>query len=433
MSASINTYATPEFNHNFVFDGTSTADCRSSHPLGTVKSPSKATEREGVSPGRKRSKEQAALAKSKAGTVKEGRSRSQAKRSNGKDTSVTLTGPLSEIAYNFPQIKINDVETFAARPKADRLGTSATKDGRIKRPLNAFMLYRKAYQEVARAQCKNETADNQAVSRICGASWSRFESERVRKRFKEFATMETTKHREAHPGYKYVPRKLADDDNHDSHDAWQKTRSEKVASTVSYRITSPEPHPVSMFPVQTKSGLTGADAVKQEIAYGSLSQPRPARESSVSPAYHQPHNVQENASLDEHYFRGIKPIEMVHGLPEMQTTNEPYLALSGLDDGKMSLFDDFIDPRLFSQQATSAQDLRLPTMFQGASGSQWPFDHLYPMETTFLQTMDPVTGHDAYLRGNSPDWHVEDLIHNVDSDAFQEADNWFNQAEDNVV
>ena len=121
-----------------------------------------------------------------------------------------LNDALSVIAARNKSLRVDeiqdDIEKFATRSTAERKGC-ANVDGRVKRPLNAFMLYRKAYKHVAMAQLKKENQDNQAVSRICGYSWSSLEAEDVRKRFKNLAATETKKHKEAHPEYKYIPRK----------------------------------------------------------------------------------------------------------------------------------------------------------------------------------------------------------------------------------
>jgi hypothetical protein len=76
--------------------------------------------------------------------------------------------------------------------------------GKVKRPMNAFMLYRKAYQNRAKEWCSHH--NHQVVSQVCGDSWP-LEPEHIREQFTEWARVERDNHREAHPGYKFTPSK----------------------------------------------------------------------------------------------------------------------------------------------------------------------------------------------------------------------------------
>ena len=78
--------------------------------------------------------------------------------------------------------------------------------GRIKRPMNAFMLYRKAYQLRAKEWASQH--NHQVVSRVCGLSWP-MEPEHVREQFKAWAETERDNHQKAHPDYKFTPSKPA--------------------------------------------------------------------------------------------------------------------------------------------------------------------------------------------------------------------------------
>ncbi|KAK3362853.1 hypothetical protein B0T25DRAFT_20230 [Lasiosphaeria hispida] len=76
--------------------------------------------------------------------------------------------------------------------------------GRVKRPMNAFMLYRKAYQQRAKELASQH--NHQIVSRVCGSSWP-LEPESVRAQFKQWADTERENHQKAHPDYKFKPAK----------------------------------------------------------------------------------------------------------------------------------------------------------------------------------------------------------------------------------
>jgi hypothetical protein len=70
----------------------------------------------------------------------------------------------------------------------------------VKRPLNAFMLYRKD------KQAEIPTSNHQSVSRIIGAMWKN-ESADTKAKYNSLAQQEREKHRLAYPGYKYSPKK----------------------------------------------------------------------------------------------------------------------------------------------------------------------------------------------------------------------------------
>jgi hypothetical protein len=70
--------------------------------------------------------------------------------------------------------------------------------GKVKRPMNAFMLYRKAYQNLAKEYCPH----NKVVSQVCGVSWQ-LEPNHVRAQFADWANIERANHHKAHPSYKF--------------------------------------------------------------------------------------------------------------------------------------------------------------------------------------------------------------------------------------
>ena len=109
---------------------------------------------------------------------------------------------LSKIAHEMPAISIIDVTTFATRSVEVRQKEKA-KNGKVKRPLNAFMLYRKAYQDVAKTQCTRN--NHQQVSTICGSSWNNWEPPSIITQFRDLAKIEKEMHEAAFPEYKYDP------------------------------------------------------------------------------------------------------------------------------------------------------------------------------------------------------------------------------------
>jgi len=75
----------------------------------------------------------------------------------------------------------------------------------VKRPLNAFMLYRKD------KQAEIPTSNHQSVSRIIGAMW-KSESAETKAKYNTLAQKERELHRLNYPGYKYSPKKRINKD-----------------------------------------------------------------------------------------------------------------------------------------------------------------------------------------------------------------------------
>ncbi|KAF4961951.1 hypothetical protein FSARC_9942 [Fusarium sarcochroum] len=138
--------------------------------------------------------------------VKSGRVQKKSRAEKAKNAANMLSKPLSESAQDFPDIHVADIETFVNRSTEERLSETSRnkKAGQIKRPMNAFMLYRKAYQEVAKTQCAQN--NHQHVSKVCGAAWL-LEPPHIKESFDQWARIERVNHQRAHPGYKFTPSK----------------------------------------------------------------------------------------------------------------------------------------------------------------------------------------------------------------------------------
>ncbi|KAM0271603.1 hypothetical protein ACHAQH_009051 [Verticillium albo-atrum] len=114
--------------------------------------------------------------------------------------------PLSELALESPHIFVADIGAYVNRSAEERLKEVETSKtpGKVKRPMNAFMLYRKAYQNLAKSLCTQN--NHQVVSQVCGSGWP-LEPEQIRQQFNDWAKLERLNHQEAHPGYKFTPSK----------------------------------------------------------------------------------------------------------------------------------------------------------------------------------------------------------------------------------
>lgn len=117
-----------------------------------------------------------------------------------------LEKPLSELTKEWTHIPVVDIEAYVNRSSEVRLEEVANGKvpGKIKRPMNAFMLYRKAYQNRTKDWCLHN--NHQVVSQVCGDSWP-LEPEHIRTQFNEWAKLERSNHQLAHPGYKFTPAK----------------------------------------------------------------------------------------------------------------------------------------------------------------------------------------------------------------------------------
>jgi len=126
-------------------------------------------------------------------------------KSKGVKNMPHLDKPLSELTKDF-ETPIFDIEAFVHRPIEVRQQEvdSGKNPGKVKRPMNAFMLYRKAMQ--ARAKEWAAQYNHQVISRIAGQSWP-MEPEHIREQFKRWAEIERDNHQKAFPNYKFTPSK----------------------------------------------------------------------------------------------------------------------------------------------------------------------------------------------------------------------------------
>ncbi|KAG9239428.1 putative transcription factor ste11 [Amylocarpus encephaloides] len=117
-----------------------------------------------------------------------------------------LEKPLSELTKDWKHVAVVDIEAYVNRSAEVRRKEveEGKVPGKVKRPMNSFMLYRKAYQNRTKDWCLQN--NHQIVSQVCGDSWP-LEPEEVREQFNEWARLERINHQNAHPGYKFSPTK----------------------------------------------------------------------------------------------------------------------------------------------------------------------------------------------------------------------------------
>ena len=117
-----------------------------------------------------------------------------------------LERPLSELTKDWKHVPVADIEAYVNRSAEVRRKEvdEGKLPGKVKRPMNSFMLYRKAYQNRTKDWCLQN--NHQVVSQVCGDSWP-LEPDDVKEKFTEWARIERINHQNAHPGYKFSPTK----------------------------------------------------------------------------------------------------------------------------------------------------------------------------------------------------------------------------------
>ncbi|KAK5628227.1 hypothetical protein RRF57_003942 [Xylaria bambusicola] len=167
-------------------------------------------------------------------------------------SSIALGNPLSELVKGITNVTDTDIDAYVNRsPEERRREVAASKTGKVKRPMNAFMLYRKAYQNRTKEwkrlddiRRKEESAsegkpekghdNHQVISQVCGLSWN-MEPQDLRDQYDEWAKIERNNHKLAFPDYKFAPAKSktkkpaadrhgdrdSDDDNASNLDAYE--------------------------------------------------------------------------------------------------------------------------------------------------------------------------------------------------------------------
>ncbi|KAJ5230992.1 High mobility group superfamily [Penicillium chrysogenum] len=111
-----------------------------------------------------------------------------------------LTDPPSNLSRDMTDIPILDIDTWVRRPVKERQKETEQK-GRVRRPMNSFMLYRWANIESIKGQSHQHNP--REISSIAGKRWGK-EPQSVRDKYSRLAKIERDGHAEAHPDYKFI-------------------------------------------------------------------------------------------------------------------------------------------------------------------------------------------------------------------------------------
>ncbi|CAG7938313.1 unnamed protein product [Penicillium salamii] len=128
------------------------------------------------------------------------------RQKNRKDSDIgfKLDGPISQLTESFHTTPIRDMVAWVNRSTEERHQEVRNKNGKISRPMNAYMLYRSAY--TARTKLLVGANNHQIVSKVTGLGWH-MEPAEIRRKYNELARIERDNHAATHPDYKFAPLK----------------------------------------------------------------------------------------------------------------------------------------------------------------------------------------------------------------------------------
>ncbi|KAL7820512.1 hypothetical protein V8C44DRAFT_347064 [Trichoderma aethiopicum] len=334
------------------------------------------------------------------------------RNTDGKESSSSLTRPLSVIATELPHCLVPDAAAFATRTIKQRV-EEYNHSGKIKRPLNAFMLYRRSYQNIAKAYCSKD--NHQQVSAICGLSWRNLEQPEVKLAFKDLADVERRKHGEAFPEYKYDPLHL------------------KKGEDKHTPLSPPTPDGSDVEVVNGHGSVKGGVAKRNRantLKYAELShsehevyldtidahQPLQAKAFTSYPYWTPPTSHAYPAVYLEEQHTHVEPAPF-HTYPSPPESNRPACRNSqpvvcGLygdaAEHNVGYAEIFIDPSLLPCQPSMVYDISGCSV--AIQGEWHPLSVERSRTETMLSEMSmPASSYDAYLRGAEGDWEVEEL------------------------
>ena len=132
------------------------------------------------------------------------KSKAKKKKKGEEDSNTGIPPDQVSILSRESDTQQHDIERFVNRSIEARRKEVEGKNGYRPRPMNNFMLYRKAYQE--RAKQVSSQNNHQVVSVVVAASW-KHEAPEVKEKFARYAQIEKDNHILAFPDYQFRPNK----------------------------------------------------------------------------------------------------------------------------------------------------------------------------------------------------------------------------------
>jgi hypothetical protein len=374
-----------------------------------------------------------------------------------------LTEPLSELTKGWDHVPIVDIEAYVNRSAEERRKEVAEGKipGKVKRPMNSFMLYRKAYQNRTKDWCLQN--NHQVVSQVCGDSWP-LEPESVREQFNEWSRIERENHQNAHPGYKFSPskgtpiksskRKVSEELDSEESDLddfdWERGSSKRHKK---HQRSSPKPVENRSYAApRSPYGYPQSRQISEEPSFGAYNKssyqasnpgrpiPAPYNQSNLLHGqYYQQtvhHNMTHPGLVEDVVIKKTVAPGMGHlGLPggHLYTMTDQYLSQEGIVTPEHR-----IDPSLIAQDNGIsldgyAEQYNMYPIGNLGAGSQWQslFGKVdrgqYQEEQSFTEASQSYNGMQLHeqqlqmLKGSQEGWSVEPL------DVGQEFDKWIDE------
>ncbi|KAM0249193.1 hypothetical protein ACHAQJ_009137 [Trichoderma viride] len=330
--------------------------------------------------------------------------------SRRKERTTSLGKALSEVAAETPHIVVPNAADFATRSIEVRR-EEATSAGKVKRPLNAFMLYRKSYQNVAKTCCTKN--NHQQVSTVCGDSWTNCEPAEVVSEFNRLAIVERQMHEEAFPNYKYDPLHSKKGEDKDMAPSLPQDSSDfghmigRASTRENKTKRKKKDLPEYYEPLHSNNERYPQTINEQQLAF--LTRPvashtywtPPALQAHSTPYYEEQHTYLDPGSFQVHHMWSGED-----SLPSRNTRPASHGLYGDTMGHSFHLPELFIDPALLPHQPITVYGL--PNGGSHAAQERW---HQGPSEMPHTEAMLPgldMGGScDAYLRGTESDWKVE--------------------------
>lgn len=145
------------------------------------------------------------------------------KKAKDKNLEAKIKEPLSTMTEGY-EIPVEDMDAWVNRAAEARWKeVRGRPKNNIPRPMNSFMLYRRAYKERIK-KWGQQGDNNQMISSVAGISWN-MEPPAIKDYYTKIANLEKENHAKAFPDYKFTPnknvQKRARDDEEDSDPEWE--------------------------------------------------------------------------------------------------------------------------------------------------------------------------------------------------------------------
>jgi HMG (high mobility group) box len=383
----------------------------------------------------------------------------KAKRERGKSEKkvAKLDKPLSELTKDWEHVPVVDIDAYVNR--SAELRRKEVEDGRmpgrVKRPMNSFMLYRKAYQNRCKHWCLQN--NHQVVSQVCGDSWP-LEPDSIRQQFNEWARIERVNHQNAHPGYKFSPSKtgnskstgkrkapedvVSEESDLDDYD-WEREHSKRkkpsnrrsrVSENTSYS-TIRSPYDFSR-DVSEEPSYNSYNRSSYQITNPGKQAPAPYSYSNLDNGQYYQQIVHQHSLIpgveDVVIKKTATPGMHYLGLPSGHGLVSPYHSQEGALTPEYKIDPSLIDhdPAMYDNKFNTQEGMYLGDGFGG--GIHWQDQYVMGEQFDYLSaphSVEHLQVHEQHLqifKGNHEDWQIETL------DAGQEFDKWMDDNKETV-